>query len=216
MDAGEGTAFQWQCESAHNRVATARRRGISPARWRRQPPSSPVPLAMRFHAARAVSLHSFRGQGPGPRPALSTLSGAGRSMPRGPDPPPLRWAFSSGGKSARLITVRSVVRVHKGPPPAATHSGGCSSAGRAPALQAGGRRFEPAHLHHRHHTPVPVRLGRFAPDPVLSQHQYVCVKRSRGTPGRTAEPSRRRRPTREVRHFLPAPAPGVSARASVN
>jgi hypothetical protein len=25
------------------------------------------------------------------------------------------WAFSSGGKSARLITVRSVVRVHKGP-----------------------------------------------------------------------------------------------------
>jgi hypothetical protein len=24
---------------------------------------------------------------------------------------------------------------------------GCSSAGRAPALQAGGRRFEPAHLH---------------------------------------------------------------------
>ena len=25
---------------------------------------------------------------------------------------------------------------------------GCSSAGRAPALQAGGRRFEPAHLHH--------------------------------------------------------------------
>ena len=26
-------------------------------------------------------------------------------------------AFSSGGQSARLITVRSVVRVHKGPPP---------------------------------------------------------------------------------------------------
>jgi hypothetical protein len=25
---------------------------------------------------------------------------------------------------------------------------GCSSAGRAPALQAGGQRFEPAHLHH--------------------------------------------------------------------
>ena len=24
---------------------------------------------------------------------------------------------------------------------------GCSSAGRAPALQAGGQRFEPAHLH---------------------------------------------------------------------
>ena len=25
---------------------------------------------------------------------------------------------------------------------------GCSSAGRAPALQAGGQRFDPAHLHH--------------------------------------------------------------------
>ena len=25
---------------------------------------------------------------------------------------------------------------------------GCSSVGRAPALQAGGQRFEPAHLHH--------------------------------------------------------------------
>ncbi len=87
-----------------------------------------------------------------------------------------RWAFSSGGQSARLITVRSVVRVHKGPPGgrslrpararprsigsaapdhgpspggrqfAAAVSWGCSSAGRAPALQAGGRRFEPAHL----------------------------------------------------------------------
>ena len=27
-----------------------------------------------------------------------------------------RWAYSSGGKSARLISVRSVVRVHLGPP----------------------------------------------------------------------------------------------------
>ena len=26
--------------------------------------------------------------------------------------------------------------------------GGCSSAGRAPALQAGGHRFDPVHLHH--------------------------------------------------------------------
>ena len=28
------------------------------------------------------------------------------------------------------------------------YSGGCSSAGRAPALHAGGHRFEPVHLHH--------------------------------------------------------------------
>ena len=27
-------------------------------------------------------------------------------------------------------------------------NGGCSSAGRAPALQAGGHRFESVHLHH--------------------------------------------------------------------
>ena len=26
---------------------------------------------------------------------------------------------------------------------------GCSSAGRAPALQAGGQEFDPPHLHHR-------------------------------------------------------------------
>src|ERR1700730_9005686 len=81
-------------------------------------------------------------------------------------------AFSSGGQSARLITVRSVVRVHKGPPPlgrdrtlnrptscggtpaGATHprlcdeqEWGCSSAGRAPPLQGGGQGFESPHLH---------------------------------------------------------------------
>ena len=62
-------------------------------------------------------------------------------------------AFSSVGESARLITVRSLVRIQKGPrhpdrgvvPCGASR--GCSSAGRAPALQAGGRQFEPAHLH---------------------------------------------------------------------
>ena len=60
-------------------------------------------------------------------------------------------AFSSVGESARLITVRSLVRIQKGPRPRSTDrsvcSWGCSSAGRAPALQAGGRRFEPGHLH---------------------------------------------------------------------
>ena len=29
-----------------------------------------------------------------------------------------------------------------------TRKRGCSSAGRAPALQAGGHRFDPVHLHH--------------------------------------------------------------------
>jgi hypothetical protein len=32
--------------------------------------------------------------------------------------------------------------------PAGWTIGGCSSVGRAPALQAGGRRFDPVHLHH--------------------------------------------------------------------
>ena len=61
-------------------------------------------------------------------------------------------AFSSVGESARLITVRSLVRIQKGPRPphltaAPKRSWGRSSAGRAPALQAGGRRFEPGRLH---------------------------------------------------------------------
>ena len=42
--------------------------------------------------------------------------------------------------------MRPVVQVHPGPP-AQLESGGISSAGRAPALQAGGQRFDPAILH---------------------------------------------------------------------
>ena len=37
-----------------------------------------------------------------------------------------------------------MVRIHPDPP----NLRGCSSAGRAPALQAGGRRFDPDQLHH--------------------------------------------------------------------
>ena len=37
-----------------------------------------------------------------------------------------------------------MVRVHPDPP----QRRGCSSVGRAPALQAGGHRFDPVHLHH--------------------------------------------------------------------
>jgi hypothetical protein len=40
--------------------------------------------------------------------------------------------------------VRSVVRIYPGPP---LKVRGCSSAGRAPALQAGGHRFDPGQLH---------------------------------------------------------------------
>ena len=63
-------------------------------------------------------------------------------------------ADSSAGESTRLISVRSVVRVHFSPPLLLLQSGfkfnipwGCSSAGRAPALQAGGQEFDSPHLH---------------------------------------------------------------------
>ena len=48
--------------------------------------------------------------------------------------------------------MRSVVRVYPGPPLSRTLYAdvrrGCSSVGRAPALQAGGQRFDPVQLHH--------------------------------------------------------------------
>ena len=58
-------------------------------------------------------------------------------------------------ESARLISVRSMVRVHLGPLFLSdirntnnhTLLRGLSSAGRAPALHAGGQRFDPARLH---------------------------------------------------------------------
>ena len=82
-------------------------------------------------------------------------------------------AFSSVGESARLITVRSLVRIQKGPrfsdPTGCNRhriamfwscaTWGCSSAGRARALQARGRRFEPGHLHITH---MPLRWFRHA------------------------------------------------------
>ena len=73
-------------------------------------------------------------------------------------------ASSSAGQSARLISVRSEVQILPGPPSTDQKpevrdqtgslisdlwDGGCSSAGRAPALQAGGHRFEPVHLHQK-------------------------------------------------------------------
>ena len=39
-----------------------------------------------------------------------------------------------------------MVRIHPDPP-VSIDSRGCSSVGRAPALQAGGRRFDPVQLH---------------------------------------------------------------------
>ena len=70
-----------------------------------------------------------------------------------------------------MISARSLVRPQEGPPELGCR--GCSSAGRAPALQAGGWRFESAHLHHRKRARVsralPAmlfdnRIGRFSSD----------------------------------------------------
>ena len=54
------------------------------------------------------------------------------------------WAHSSAGESARLISLRSVARVQLSP---FCVVWGYSSAGRAPALQAGGHEFESRYLH---------------------------------------------------------------------
>ena len=56
-----------------------------------------------------------------------------------------------------MIRRGSMVRIHPDPPVSPTagagqrqlgRARGCSSVGRAPALQAGGRRFDPVQLHH--------------------------------------------------------------------
>ena len=100
------------------------------------------------------------------QPSLATVAREGA--------PGLMRASSSAGQSARLISVRSEVQILPGPPlayppfrgqapggrdecrfPGAWLGSrdawllrrGCSSVGRAPALQAGGHRFDPVHLH---------------------------------------------------------------------
>ena len=51
-----------------------------------------------------------------------------------------------------------MVRVHFGPPLQKNLLWGVSSAGRAPALQAGGHRFDPGTLHHKKLTEVPMKV----------------------------------------------------------
>jgi hypothetical protein len=137
--AAGGKAFQWQWESADNGHE-----------WPHQHDRSHVGL-------RGQSLHASGVKGHGPL-AASPPGDSRRPVPRAPRGACPAGAFSSVGESARLITVRSLVRIQKGPRPrlaaderpsparSALAARGCSSAGRAPALQAGGRRFEPAHL----------------------------------------------------------------------
>jgi hypothetical protein len=159
--ASGGKADQWQWESAENTAASGH-----PARQvTRRPARSVAPL---LQGSRNTAPRRRRPHGGQPRPVPRA--------PRGAHP---AGAFSSVGESARLITVRSLVRIQKGPRPRSSRraemvsaitrqTGGCSSAGRAPALQAGGRRFEPAHLQGDTHTPRP-GAARETPEP--SHHE---------------------------------------------
>ena len=117
-----------------------------------------APGARGNHVASRMSLHA------------SAVKGTGCAGPT--------RAFSSVGESARLITVRSVVRIHKGP--RSYPYRGCSSAGRAPALQAGGRRFEPGHLHGQRplRSTAGLKVGRLYVDTriaSLREHWTVSV-----------------------------------------
>ena len=74
---------------------------------------------------------------PGPPPALACGK---RRAPTGESGAFAERGAGSGRRSWRILdapVARWLLRSHRG----------CSSAGRAPALQAGGRRFDPDHLH---------------------------------------------------------------------
>ena len=64
-----------------------------------------------------------------------------------------------------MISVRSEVQIFPGPPMprACDRIRGCSSAGRAPALQAGGHRFDPGQLHQFLRAQSAARQGSYAP-----------------------------------------------------
>src|ERR1700686_134713 len=59
--------------------------------------------------------HERGASGENSRPHAGLVEVAPRFSGRGPAAPARGWAFSSVGESARLITVRSLVRIQKGP-----------------------------------------------------------------------------------------------------
>ena len=97
-------------------------------RWRK-PPGRPASGSGNLHTkAAGVRCPGANSRGPHKRDfrlVAPLFSGRGPAAP-GPRSGPyetaavsalVSWAFSSVGESARLITVRSVVRIHKGPRP---------------------------------------------------------------------------------------------------
>ena len=90
-----------------------------------------------------------------------------------------------------MISVRSEVQVLPGPP-ILTGIRGHSSAGRAPALQAGGRRFDPVWLHQyrwngRRHSSRKQVCGRLRPSACsvdIVKRRFVRVPSSERGPGK--------------------------------
>lgn len=118
--------------------------------WHRAPRRASVPCFV-VSRCRAPPAYPFlrRCAAPGGRAAVPRVGRVARAV----------GASSSVGQSTRLISVGSEVQVLPGPyrsvrrgaarPRAGAGAvcGGRSSAGRAPALHAGGRRFDPGRLH---------------------------------------------------------------------
>ena len=139
----------------------------------------------------------------GPRiaiPSRAAARGAGESR-------------SSAGQSATLIMWRPPVQIRAGLRPGGR--GGISSVGRAPALQAGGRRFEPGILHRSRmrHRSLARRAGRAGPPegpaPPGRGREERNGRRARGRAPRRAPAGRRARPARGRRR-----RPGGRGRAA--
>ena len=122
-----------------------------------------------------------------PRAARAAFPGRPRRRPVLVRAAPVR-ASSSVGQSTRLISVGSEVQVLPGPcrPVGPLAGRGRSSAGRAPALQAGGRRFESDRLHPLRNPRRPLRptlaVRRGGPAGSFTGESGLCVQCARALP----------------------------------
>jgi hypothetical protein len=82
--------------------------------------------------------------------------------------------------------VRSEVQILPGPPFLPRASRGCSSVGRAPALQAGGHRFDPVHLHHLSFSSEMRASAPGAAVETIGRAELASPKFVRGNPGARA------------------------------
>jgi hypothetical protein len=113
-----------------------------------------------------------------------------------------------------LISVGSEVQVLPGPPELLTPAccllrmgnlGGHSSAGRAPALQAGGHRFESGCLHYSRSASAEMDVKRSSPgssNSRLRRSQLYRVERSRDRGGLVLQQEHRRRVNRQIGDFV--------------